>query len=62
MANYPLRIEDDLKEKLKVLAKEDKRSLNTLIVMILENHVSSIKTCDEIEFRHISENIKKDIF
>lgn len=41
MVNYPLRIDGELKEQLKEMAKRDKRSLNKLIEFILEDYVNN---------------------
>lgn len=39
MANFALRLDDELKQKLTEIAKEEKRSLNKMIEHILESHV-----------------------
>lgn len=39
MIPFTLRIDEELKKKLEQLAYEDKRSLNMLINIILENYV-----------------------
>lgn len=38
-----LRLDDELSEKLKILALEDNRSLNNYIEQILKKHVESIE-------------------
>ena len=35
----PVRIEEEIQEALKQLAKEDKRSFSNYINMVLENHI-----------------------
>ena len=39
-ANLNLRINPELKEQLAKLANEDKRSLNTYVEIVLENHIA----------------------
>lgn len=39
MIPFTLRIDEELKKKLEQIAYEDKRSLNMLINIILENYV-----------------------
>lgn len=39
MANFMLRIDDDLHEKLKQLAEKEKRSLNKEVEYILEKYI-----------------------
>jgi predicted transcriptional regulator len=36
-----VRLEPELKEKLKRFAKEDRRSLSSYIVIVLEDHVAT---------------------
>lgn len=42
-----LRIDNDLKIELELLAKDRKRSLNNLIVSILSNYIKNIKKKDD---------------
>jgi len=43
MSNFPLRIDPELKKQLQLLAKEEKRSLNNLIEVVLTMYVDSIQ-------------------
>jgi plasmid stability protein len=40
---YPLRMPDDLREKLEASAKEHKRSLNAEIITILQTHFGDLE-------------------
>lgn len=41
MSRYPLRIDDVLKEQLMEIAKIEKRSFNSLVEVILTDHVDN---------------------
>lgn len=41
MTNFPLRLEEDFKAKLKQIAKEEKRSLTKFIENVLEDYVDN---------------------
>ena len=39
LKSYPLRMEEEIKEKLKVIAKENERNLNGEIVYAVKKHI-----------------------
>lgn len=39
-----LRLDDEISEKLKILAKEDNRSVNNYIEQVLKKHIKEIET------------------
>lgn len=41
MANFALRLDDELKQKLTEIAKKEKRSLNKLIEFALEDYMDN---------------------
>ena len=40
---YPLRVADEYMEKLKIVAKENGRSVNKEIEMLIKNHVGNFE-------------------
>lgn len=43
MTNFPLRLDEDFKNELKQIAKEEKRSLTKFIENVLEDYVDNYK-------------------
>ena len=57
MQNFPLRLQEDFKEELKIIAKKEKRSLNNLIELVLEDFRDNYKADERKNQKRISVNL-----
>lgn len=54
MQNFPLRLQEDFKQELKIIAKKEKRSLNNLIEIVLEDFMDNYKANERKNQKRVS--------
>lgn len=58
MTNFPLRLDEDFKNELKQIAKEEKRSLTKFIENVLEDYVDNYKAEKRKKQKRIRVNLE----